>query len=141
METKERTITDLLEEWAELEPERCEKQHRSTAVDGSGGYRVRYGERSARVTYEDQVEPSLVPFIQAAVQEAIAARDWHMSITRWEDAQRKTYAPEYKPEWHARVADDAQPFPKTSGKAFHDDMAHALLSAYVEALREVNDAD
>ena len=129
METKERTITDLLEEWAELEPKLC--RHKPSAGKGFWVRLRSEGDWQEIYTHE-VVQHVTLPQLQYAVQEAIEARGWWWELGYTEDGH---------PLRHEAFVTVVEQREVVAYRLAHsqESAAYALLDAYVQALEVAQD--
>ena len=132
-EMKERTITELLEEWAELEPERSYLKYQN-----SRQYVTLACLKKVKGPDGDHFQISLFPrdlsqielaAIQYAVQEAIEAREGGQFTIGTNPIEGDSHAAWVELGSHDAVEDTGS------------SPAQALLSAFIAALREVKEDD
>jgi hypothetical protein len=111
-------MIDLMKEWAELEPERCEYYDASDRVDFAVLFDFKM--KGSEHYPGEEFKPRVVGQIQLAAQQAIEARGWDWQTGRHDGEYRATI-------WHG--GDD---WTVSEGAS----VAEALLSAYLQALRK-----
>jgi hypothetical protein len=105
-------MKELLEEWAEREPERCQRYE-------DGSYWLMFGDWN--------YSPDSPGALQEAVQQAIEARGWDWDTGT---SQEPTYR-----VWHGSILTDPVINIWSPREWSNDSSAHALLSAYLQELK------
>ena len=120
------SLSSLLGDWAELEPERC-KQHKPDVAGSRRWELVKFG---MNVPLHEVTLGTRLADIQVAVQGAIEAHGWYWCIDYlpWDDKGLRHNA-------------GVKPDRDTSFSGCADSPAVALLQAYVSALRAAKETD
>jgi hypothetical protein len=116
-------MKELLERWARLEPERCERM-------GEAEFYLTSTSHLFVINFQDKrAGPQLISaLVQTAVQEALKERDWFWQLMRLGNAGRKVYA---QVSWKASEPDKAN---AQYTNSWGEEEATTLLEVYLMAL-------
>ena len=114
------TLTYLLRQWEDAEPDAC-KYHRASYGIGKAGYQLRYQDYTYVATDGREPRGKLVPLVAGAVADAIEKRGWDWRKDATAALVIKPDGWHYQPAGCARLSD-------------YDTFAGALMAAYLEAL-------